>query len=543
MAGAPQYDVVVVGGGHNGLTCAFYLARAGHRVCVLERREIVGGAAVTEEFHPGFRNSVASYSVSLLSPKVISDMELARHGLEVRIRPMAYFAPLGDDEYFLMGRDPAEKLAEIARFSEKDAAAWPEYNRRLDTLMHLLRETLHKTPPNVGGGFGEFFGALGLGNKLRKVGLEGQRDLLDLFGKSAGEILDSWFETDVLKGILAFDALTGNYASPYTPGSAYVLLHHVFGEVNGVEGAWGHAMGGMGSITQAMAAACREEGVEIRTESAVAEVLTEGQRAVGVRLESGEAISARAIASNLNPKLLFGRLLREDAVPPAFARRMRDWKCASGTFRMNVALSELPQFTCLPSDGSGRHHTASILIAPSLGYLDRAYDDARQRGWARHPAIEMHLPSVIDDSLAPPGQHVASLFCQQFAPELPDGRSWEDHRDEAAETVIDTITRYAPNFRSAILGRMVLSPLDLETKLGLVGGDIFHGALRLDQLFSARPMLGYADYRAPLDGLYMCGSGTHPGGGVTGIPGHNAAREMLFDLRKGKMPRRRRAAA
>lgn len=541
MATKPQFDAIVIGGGHNGLVCAFYLARAGQKVCVLERREIVGGAAVTEEFHPGFRNSVASYSVSLLSPKVVEEMELARHGLKVRLREAGYFVPLGDDDYFLLPKDPVEKLAVIAARFAKDAVAYPEYSRRLDVLMHLLRETLHRTPPNVGGGMGQLPGALGLGNRLRKVGIEGQRDLVDLFGKSAGEILDSWFECDVLKGILAFDALTGNYATPYTPGSAYVLLHHVFGEVNGVEGAWGHAIGGMGAITQAMAAACREQGVEIRTEAEVSEVLRAGNRVNGVRLTSGDELSARVIAANCNPKLLFGKLLQDDAVPDAFARRMRDWKCASGTLRMNVALKELPQFTCLPSDGPGRHHMASILITPSLSYLERAYDDARVHGWARQPAIEMHIPSVIDDSLAPRGQHVASLFCQHFAPVLPDGRNWEYERDAAAETVIDTVTRYAPNFRDAVIGRMVLTPQDLENKFGLVGGDIFHGQLRLDQLFSARPMLGYADYRMPLDGLYLCGSGAHPGGGVTGIPGHNAAREMIKDMRGGRMPKRKSA--
>ncbi len=530
MARSTGYDVVVIGGGHNGLTCAFYLARAGHKVCVLERRHVVGGAAVTEEFHPGFRNSTASYSVSLLSPKVIADMDLPRHGLEVRLREAGYFVPLGDDDHFLLPRDKAEKLAAIAARSPKDAAAWPEYNRRLDHLTALLRATLHETPPNAGGGIGQLAGALTLGNSMRKLGLEGQRDLIDLFGKSAGEMLDNWFESPVLKGLLAFDALTGNYASPYTPGTAYVLLHHVFGEVNGVQGAWGHAMGGMGAITQAMAAACVEQGVDIRTEAAVAEVLRDGNRATGVRLTSGEEIAARAVAANVNPKLLFGQLLPEDAVPPAFARRMRDWKCASGTLRMNVALSELPRFTCLP--GEGRHHRASILITPSLPYLEAAFDDARQHGWARAPAIEMQIPSTIDPSLAPPGSHVASLFCQHFAPVLPDGRNWADNREAAADTVIDTITRYAPNFRASVLGRMVLTPQDLEDRLGLVGGDIFHGQLRLDQLFSARPMLGHADYRMPLDGLYLCGSGAHPGGGVTGIPGHNAAREMLKDLRR-----------
>lgn len=538
MGQGAEFDVVVIGGGHNGLTCAFYLARAGHRVCVLERRHIVGGAAVTEEFHPGFRNSTASYSVSLLSPRVIADMELPRHGLEVRLREAGYFVPLGDDDYFLLPRDKVQKLAAIAARSPRDADAWPEYNRRLDQLAALLRETLHETPPNAGGGLGQLPAALSLGNRLRKLGLEGQRDLVDLFGKSAGEILDSWFESPVLKGMLAFDALTGNYASPYTPGTAYVLLHHVFGQVNGVEGAWGHAMGGMGAITQAMARACEEQGVVIRTEAPVAEVLRDGARATGVRLASGEEISARAVAANVNPRLLFETMLPEDAVPPAFARRMRDWKCASGTFRMNVALSELPDFTCCPNgaEGEGRHHRASILFTPSLDYLDRAYDDARQLGWAREPAIEMHIPSTIDPSLAPPGQHVASLFCQQFAPVLPakggKARNWADEREAAADAVIDTITRHAPNFRSSVLGRMVLSPQDLEDRIGLVGGDIFHGALRLDQLFSARPMLGHADYRMPLAGLYLCGSGAHPGGGVTGIPGHNAAREMLKDLKR-----------
>lgn len=539
------FDAIVIGGGHNGLACAFYLARAGHRVCVLERRGIVGGAAVTEEFHPGFRNSVASYSVSLLSPKVIEDMDLARHGLEVRTRPMSYFVPLENGDYFLMGRSSEEKLAEIARFSKKDAAAWPEYSRRLDALVEMLRATLHKTPPNLGGGLNALLSGLGLGNELRKLAPEAQRDLLDLFGKSAGEILDYWFESDALKGILAFDALTGNYASPYTPGTAYVLLHHVFGGVNGEDGVWGHAMGGMGAITQAMAAACVENHVDIRVDSPVEEVLLEGGRAVGVRLESGEEIRARAVVSNLNPKLLYGKLIDEGALPPPFAERMRQWKCASGTFRMNVALSELPNFTCLPSpaDGSpGRHHGASLMFAPSIPYLERAYDDARQFGWSRQPVIEMHIPSVIDPSLAPPGQHVASMFCQMFAPELPDGRSWEDERDQAADSVIETIDRHAPNFRASILGRMALSPQDLETKLGLVGGDIFHGQLRLDQLFSARPMLGFADYRGPFDGLYMCGSSTHPGGGVTGIPGHNAAAEILRDLKGGLLPKRRRMA-
>ncbi|HEY7852344.1 MAG TPA: NAD(P)/FAD-dependent oxidoreductase, partial [Caulobacteraceae bacterium] len=393
------------------------------------------------------------------------------------------------------------------------------------------------------GGPRDLIGALGLAAQVRRLGLPGQERLLDLFGKSAGDILDAWFETDLLKGVLGFDATIGNYASPYTPGSAYVLLHHVFGEVNGIKGAWGHAIGGMGSITQAMARACVEAGVEISTAAPVREIAISGGRARGVVLEDGADIAARVVVSNLNPKLLFGSLVGAEHLPEPFRERMAAWRCASGTFRMNVALSELPNFTCKPSEGVAEQHGASILIAPSLKYLDQAYMDARQFGWARAPAIEMHIPSVLDDSLAPPGAHVASLFCQQFAPTPPDGLSWDDHREAAADLIIDTVTALAPNFKGAVLGRMILSPLDLERKLALTGGDIFHGSLTLDQLYAARPALGHGDYRAPVPGLYMCGSGTHPGGGVTGAPGHNAAHEILRDLRKDhRRPRSRLAS-
>ena len=525
------YDAIVVGGGHNGLVCAFYLARAGHQVRVLERRGIVGGAAITEEFHPGFRNSTASYSVSLLNPKVIADMELARHGLRIVIRPLSYFSPVDDSRYLILDKDPARSFAEVAQWSRRDAERMANFHARLDRVVDLLRDVLLKTPANVGGGPRDLLSALGLANQVRKLGLQGQGDLLDLFGKSAGDILDQWFETDVLKGLLGFDATIGNYASPYTPGSAYVLLHHVFGEVNGVKGAWGHAIGGMGSITQAMAAACLEVGVEIATDAPVREIAIAKGRATGVVLETGEDLSARVVVSNLNPKLLFSKLVAPEHLDQPFREHMSAWKVGSGTFRMNVALSELPSFACKPSDGVAEQHGASIVIAPSLGYLDQAYMDARMHGWARAPAIEMHIPSVLDDSLAPPGRHVASLFCQQFAPTLPDRSSWDDHREAAADLIVDTVDRLAPGFKASILGRMILSPLDLELKLALTGGDIFHGALTLDQLYSARPALGYGDYRSPVKGLYMCGSGTHPGGGVTGAPGHNAAREVLRDLR------------
>ena len=323
--------------------------------------------------------------------------------------------------------------------------------------------------------------------------------------------------------------MVGNWAGVSTPGSAYVLLHHVFGGVNGRKGAWGHAVGGMGAITQAMAAACRDAGVEISLEAPVARVLVDGGKVAGLQLESGEEIRAPRVAANVGPALLYRRMVDPADLDADFRRRMAGFKTGSGTFRMNVALSELPDFSVLPGRSLADHHTAGIVIAPGLDYMDAAWDDARRHGWSRAPIVEMLIPSTLDDSLAPPGAHVASLFCQQFAPELPDGRSWDDEREVAADHVIDTVTRHAPNFRASVIARQIHAPLDLERKFGLVGGDIFHGRMSLDQLWSARPVLGHGDYRGPIKGLYLCGSGAHPGGGVTGAPGHNAARAILAD--------------
>jgi phytoene dehydrogenase-like protein len=328
-----------------------------------------------------------------------------------------------------------------------------------------------------------------------------------------------------------FDAVVGNYASPYSPGTAYVLLHHAFGEVNGKKRVWGHAIGGMGAITQAMAAAAAEHGVEIETGAPVREVVIEKGRACGVALADGRVVRATAIAANVNPRLLYTAMVAGDALDPDFLRRMQGWRCGSGTFRINVALAQLPSFAALPGREPADHHTAGIILAPSLGYMDRAYCDARTAGWSREPIIELLIPSTLDDTLAPHGAHVASLFCQHVAPDLPDGRSWNDHRESVADLMIETVDRYAPGFKSSVVGRQVLSPFDLEQVFGLTGGDIFHGALSLDQLFWARPALGYADYRSPLKGLYHCGSGAHPGGGVTGAPGHNAARAIIADRR------------
>lgn len=525
-------DAIVIGAGHNGLTCAAYLAAAGLKVTVLERREVVGGAAVTEEFHPGFRNSVASYTVSLLNPKVIRDLELPRHGLKVVERRMSNFLPL-DGDYLAVGEGRTK--AEVARFSPADAERLDAYAQRLEAIAGLLRDLVLQTPPNLtDGGLAEVVPELlksaSVGRRLSKLDLTAKRDLLALFSQSAGDWLDGWFESDPIKAAYGFDGVVGNYASPYTPGSAYVLLHHVFGEVNGRKGAWGHAVGGMGAITQAMAACCRERGVEIRTGCGVAEVLLWRGRAVGVVTEGGERLSAPIVVSNLHPQLLFGRLVDPQATPADFAERIRRYRSGSGTFRMNLALSEAPRFACLPELGD--HLTAGIIIAPSLAYMDRAYMDARTYGWSREPIVEMLIPSTLDDSLAPSGRHVASLFCQHVAPQLPHGRSWDEHRDEVADLMIATVDRHAPGFAASVIGRQVFSPLDLERTFGLVAGDIMHGRLSLDQLFSARPVLGAGDYRTPIPGLYQCGSGTHPGGGVTGAPGHNAAREVLRDRRR-----------
>ena len=407
----------------------------------------------------------------------------------------------------------------------------------LDRVAGVLRELVLATPPNVGARHRRDAGQRGRSRKrFRALDLAGQRDVLDLFTKSAGEVLDRWFESAPIKAAFGFDAVVGNFASPYTPGSAYVLLHHVFGEVNGKRGPVGpcarrdgrdHAGDGGGMRGARRRAAHRRRG-----------------RARGRRRRAGPSASswrtarsfaARRVVANVNPKLLFERLVAPEHLPADFRARIAGYRCGSGTFRMNVALSELPDFTALPGTNAQPHHGSGIVIAPSLAYMERAYFDARTDGWSTAPIVEMLIPSVVDDRLAPPGMHVASLFCQHAHPDLAQvlpGRTWDDARDEVADLMIDTVDRVAPNFKASVLGRRALTPLDLEREFGLIGGDIFHGALALDQLFSARPVLGHGNYRSPLRGLYMCGAGTHPGGGVTGAPGHNAAREILKDVRR-----------
>jgi phytoene dehydrogenase-like protein len=521
-------SAIVIGGGHNGLVCAFYLARAGFAVTVLERRGVVGGAAVTEEFHPGFRNSVASYTVSLLAPKVIEDMRLHDRGLRILERPLSNFLPLDDRRYLKLGGGLARTQREFSKFSARDAERLPAYYEMLDGIGDLLRDLALQTPPDMGALLRSGTRAWRQARTFGALDLEQRRDLLDLFTESAADFLEGWFEAEPVKAAFAFDGVVGNFASPRTPGSAYVLLHHTFGGVNGKKGQWGHAVGGMGAITQAMAQACRDAGVTIELDAPVAQVLVDGGRARGVRLESGKELNAGVVAANVNPRLLFGSLTPAHSLPETFRRRMQRYRCESATFRMNVALSRLPSFTCLP--GPGEHLSSGIVMAPSMDYMDRAWRDAVDDGWSREPIVEMLVPSTVDDSLAPAGAHVASLFCQHFRYALPDGRPWDDAaRTQAADRILETVERHAPGFKGSVVGATALSPVDLERKFGLVGGDIMHGNMSLDQLWAARPLLGHGDYRSPIAGLYMCGAGTHPGGGVTGMPGHNAAREILRD--------------
>ena len=542
-----RYDAVVVGGGHNGLVCACDLAARGWSVRVLERRAMLGGAAVTETFHPGFRNSTASYTVGLLHPDVIRDLRLREHGLAFVQRPFSNFLPLAEgDGYLQVGGGLEATQREVARFSRRDAERLPAYAAMLDGVVALVREMLVRTPPNLGprdfASIGDWWSAWDLGRRMRRLDLPRKRDLMDLFTKSAGDLLDTWFESAPIKAAFGFDATVGHYASPYAPGSAYVLLHHVFGEVDGHAGVWGHAIGGMGSITQAMAAEATARGVELSTEAPVARIVVDGpatkRRATGVVLEDGTRIDAARVVSNVHPRLLFLSMLDAADLPPDFIERIRGYRSGSGTLRMNVALSSLPDFAARPGAASQPHHASGIVMAPSLDYMETAWMDARRDGWGEQPIVEMLIPSTVDATLAPEGAHVASLFCQHFAPKLeatgararyPDGWADDGAREAAADRVIATVARFAPGFEKTVIARQVHTPLDLERKFGLVGGDIFHGALSLDQLFSARPVLGHADYRTPIGALYQCGAGTHPGGGVTGLPGRNAAREIVRD--------------
>ena len=517
-------DAVIIGAGHNGLTCAFYLARAGLKVGIVEARDVIGGAAVTEEFARGYRNSTASYTVSLLQPKIIADMSLPARGYRVIERPISNYLPF-QGGYLAIGGEVSASQKEVARHSTSDAEALPHYYAMLEDAANVLRSLALRIPPDPKGGLRSLIDAAIQTKGIAKLPVERQASVLQLFTRSAREVLDDWFESNIVKAAFGFDACVGNYASPDTPGSAYVLLHHVFGEVNGNKGSWGHVVGGMGAITQMMGEAARECGVDIRCGASVEQVITERGKAVGVLLSSGEELRAKRVIANIGPKPLFDNLVPNEDQREHLQSAMRSYRGGSGSLRMNVALSALPRFTNAPPGDT--HLRSGIIMAPSLDYMDRAYQQARKDGYSTEPIVEMLIPSLVDESLvddnwATAGHHVASLFCQHIDPDLPE------HREaEAVKAVFATIEQHAPGFGDLVLHKQVHTPRALESKFGLWRGDIFHGRMSLDQLWAARPAMGLGSYRTPIDGLWLCGAGTHPGGGVTGAPGHNCAVAVL----------------
>lgn len=490
-------SAIIIGGGHNGLVCACYLAKAGWQVTVLERRPVVGGAAVTETFHPGFRNSTASYTVSLLDPQVIKDLHLREHGLTMVTRPCNNLLPLPTGEYLALNTDANFNRDQLNKFSAHDAQALSRYNADIGSIAPIIKSLLTTIPPKViDAGLSDIFASIVVARKFTQLSPRHKRLIMKLFTVSAAEFLDDYFESDPIKAIFGFDAIVGHFDSPYSPGSAYVLLHHLLGEVNGEVGAWGHAMGGMGAITSAMAQEATSLGVKILTETGVASLVTKNKRVTEVITQDEQVLSADLIVANVNPKMLFLDLLSADAVPGEVREHFENYKCQSGTFRMNLALSDLPQFACNPTESM---LAAGIIMAPSLGYMDTAYRDARDTGWSKQPIVEMLIPSLLDPSLAPKGKHVASLFCQQFDPRLQS--QWTHHRQSAIDAILNTVESFAPGIKSLIVAQQAHSPWDLEQKFGLVGGDIFHGRLSLEQLFSARPMLGMGQYQTHIDNL------------------------------------------
>ena len=493
---------------------------------ILERRSVVGGAAVTEEFHPGFRNSMASYTVGLLDAGIIRDLKLYEHGLRIVPRSLANFLPLPNGESLSIYNDDSDTAREFARFEPHDAEAIFDFRAMIREVGDVVLRQMHRPPPNVGGGLRDWVSAALAGNDVRQLSMRRRQQLADLFLMPIADLLQSWFDNPHIRAAFAFDAVVGNHASLHAPGTAYGLLHHALGEIAGRKGVWGHALGGMGAITQAMLAQARELGVLVETGTEVTEVIIESGRARGAVLANGSIRRAKAIAANLAPKHLYLDLIDSTVLETDFRKRIEHIRTESAVLRINVALSKLPRFSCSPGDGIQNHHQAGIIIGPTLDYMENAYLDARRGSWSRQPVIELLIPSTVDDTLAPPGKHVASLFCQHF----PRERDWNQCREEAADNVVAAVDRFAPGFSRSVIARQVLSPLDLERRFGLPGGDIFHGAQTLIQLWSNRPVMGFAAYRGPIPGLYHCGAGAHPGGGVSGIPGRNGAREILRDL-------------
>ncbi len=524
----PTYDAIIIGAGHNGLVAAGYLVRAGWKVLVLERRPLVGGACVTEEVFPGYRVSTCSYLVSLLQEKVARELELARYGYKVFPKDPAYFAPYPDGRHMFMYQDMARTQREIAKFSARDAERYPDYEAYIERIATLVEPLMLQPPPQFPPQrLSDWLEPLRAGRALMALDTTQLADAAKLMTRSVQSVLDEWFESDALKVALATDGVIGTNGGPRTPGTAYVLLHHVMGGVGGVRGLWGFAAGGMGAITQALAASAQAHGAEIKTEAPVAMVLTRGGAATGVVLENGDEYAAKVVISNADPKRTFLSLVERSALPAEFVAQIESYQCEGSSFKLNLALNELPDYTAFPGAALGPQHRGTTHICPDLDYLERAWDDAKYGMPSERPLLEITIPTAYDSSLAPPGKHVMGVFVQYAPYRLREPLRWEDEKERFVQRVIDILAAYAPNLPGAIEHVHALSPLDLEREYGLTGGNIFHGELSLDQLFFLRPALGWARYATPLRNLYLCGSGTHPGGGVTGAPGHNAALEIL----------------
>lgn len=539
MAKHGSYDAIIIGGGHNGLVAAAYLAKAGRKVCVLERRHVLGGCATTEELWPGYKVSTAAYVISLFQTQIIQELALKENGLRILPRNPSSFTPLPDGRSLLMGPDPALNQREIGKFSMRDAAAYPRYEALLERVAATLEPVLSEAAPDPLP-LPASWRKIGIGKKLR----DGKKllDLLnatkalgadlpeavELLTGAARPILERWFESDVLRATLATDAIIGAFAPPSAPGSAYVLLHHVMGEAGGSRGVWGYVQGGMGGLADALEKSCKDLGVEIRREAPVHSIHTDKHGACGVGLDDGSQLTARVIASSVDAHVTFERLLDPKVLPEEFREAVARIDYSSASAKINLALSEPPKFTCVSGDGVGPHHHGTMHIGPSLDYLERAYDDAKYGRPSENPILECTMATCVDETIAPSGKHILSIFVQ-FAPyKLAEG-NWDDIKEKFADRCIEVLAEYAPNIPSAIEHRQVLTPLDLERVYGITGGNIMQGAMPLNQLYCFRPVAGWADHRTPVPGLYLCGAASHPGGGVMGACGRNAAREILRD--------------
>lgn len=528
---ANSYDAIIIGGGHNGLITAAYLARAGLSVMVLERRNVIGGACVTEEVWPGYKVSTLSYLCSLLQPRIIRELELERFGFHLYPKDPAFFTAFPDGRHLFFWQDMAETQRELEKFSKRDAALYPDYERNLARLGDWVESLLLTTPPNIiRRKLSDFVG-------LGRMGLEALRfrdpdivHLVKIMTQSVRAYLDERFESEQIKATLATDGVIGTNGGPSTPGTAYIMLHHVMGGATGVRGLWGFVRGGMGAISEAIARSALSRGAEIKTDAAVSQILVRNGRAYGVALANGDEIHARAIISNADPKITFLNLIDPKEVEEEFRRDIEKVRIHGCSFKINLALGSLPEFKAYPGSKLGPHHKATMHICPSMDYVDRGWEDAKTGRPSDRPLLEITIPTAYDDSIAPQGKHIMCIFAQYAPYTLRDG-DWDSMKESFADRCIDTLAEYAPNIHNSIIHRQVISPLDLERDYSLTGGNIFHGDMTLDQLFFMRPVAGWAKYRTPIDALYLCGSGTHPGGGVMGAPGFNAAREILADWR------------